>query len=98
MKRAEYNQVANYVYTQQEVKIAIGNPSPTVYIERVRDQCNGDQRVYGGIIDLDDMALNFDENATQVSFLYGSLFEYEDFLSACRNLIAKKLNDYYFSL
>jgi len=98
LKRSEYNQVANYVYTQQEINIAIGNEPPQEYMEKVRQQCEGCDLVYGSISDGKDMRVNLEENAIPTEFLDGSLFEYEDFLAERRGAIAAKLKDYYFSL
>ncbi len=33
MQRGEYNQVANYVYTQTEINIAIGKKAPNEYLK-----------------------------------------------------------------
>jgi len=35
LRRAQYNQVANYAYTQQEINIAIGNEQPQKYIKKL---------------------------------------------------------------
>lgn len=98
LKRSEYNQVANYVYTQQEINIAIGNEPPHAYMEKVLKQCNGGALAYGSICDIADMRVNLDESAIPVGFIDGGLYEYEDFLSERRKAIADKLKDYYFSL
>ncbi len=98
LKRSEYNQIANYVYTQQEINIGIGNKPPAEYLARVKEQCVTKEPVYGGIVDGEDLAVNFDESAIPRDFLTGELFEYEDFLAARRRLMAMRLRDYYRSL
>ena len=98
LKRSEYNQVANYVYTQQEINIAIGNEPPQEYMTKVRQQCEGGELIYGGIADMESLRENLAENAIPTEFLDGSLFEYEDFLAERRKAIAAKLKEYYFSL
>jgi hypothetical protein len=98
LKRSEYNQVANYVYTQQEINIAIGNEPPQEYMEKIRQQCEGGDLAYGGITDLNDLYRNLDENTIPIEFLKGDLFDYKDFLAERRKAIAAKLKDYYFSL
>ena len=98
LSRAEYNQVANYAYTQQEINIAIGNKPPEEYMEDVRRQCQGGALVYGSISDREDMLVNLEENAIPASFLDGDLLEYGDFLAERRKKMAMKLRNYYFSL
>lgn len=98
LKRSEYNQVANYVYTQQEINIAIGKQSPEVYVTELREQCQNGRTIYGGITDMRDMQANLDENAVPHAFLDGDLFIYQDFLAERRKTIAAKLKSYYFSL
>ncbi|WP_287963667.1 DUF262 domain-containing protein [Alcanivorax sp.] len=98
LKRSEYNQVANYVYTQQEINIAIGNNPPQEYMASVLQQCQSGELVYGRIDDMKSLRENLVENAIPTEFLDGSLFEYESFLAERRKMIAAKLKDYYFSL
>jgi hypothetical protein len=51
-KREEYNQIANYAMTQQEINIKIGKKSPKDYLSVVLNQCKGATPVYGGIDDI----------------------------------------------
>jgi len=98
LKRSQYNQVANYVYTQQEINIAIGNEPPNEYMAKVNKQCHDGEIAYGNIHNSNDMKYNLEENAIPLAFLEGHLFEYENFLAERRKAIAIKLKDYYFSL
>jgi hypothetical protein len=98
MKRSEYNQIANYVYTQQEINIAVGNKAPAEYMAVVRDQCAGGTVTYGGIIDLVDLKKNLSENAIPLPLLDETPPEYSEFLVQRRVLIAKKLKEYYQTL
>ncbi|NOZ06099.1 MAG: DUF262 domain-containing protein, partial [Chloroflexi bacterium] len=54
LTRGRYNQVANYVMTQSEINIAIGNKPPAQYFQEIIDQCNGGGLKYGGITRRDD--------------------------------------------
>ena len=98
LRRAQYNQVANYAYTQQEINIVIGNKSPDKYIEEVLKQCETKKSKYGGITDIEELKKNFEENAIPVKFMEGELFEYMEFCEQRRKKMAKKLKEYYFSL
>lgn len=98
LRRSQYNQVANYAYTQQEINIAIGNQPPNVYMAKVLKQCEKKKAAYGGIRSIDDLRKNLTENAIPLEFLDGQLYEYEDFLAARRQVMTRKIRDYYFSL
>jgi len=49
------HQIANYVYTQSEVNIKIGNKPTKQYLAEIKDQCNGGELKYGGIIKFIDI-------------------------------------------
>lgn len=49
MSRGRYNQVANYVITQSEINIAIGDKAPSAYFGHLVEQCEGGKKRYGGI-------------------------------------------------
>ncbi|CAN5651705.1 DUF262 domain-containing protein [soil metagenome] len=93
-----YNQVANYVYTEQSTNIKIGKMSPSEYFFKVKEQ------IEKGIFDittLDAETLlfeNLQENEIPVSILTNTHENYEDFLLERRKLIAKKIKEYYYSL
>lgn len=98
LRRSQYNQVANYAYTQQEINIAIGSESPKRYIKKLVNQTNTKKPKYGGIISMTTLRKNFRENAVPVEFLNGGLYEYEDFLKARRKTMADAIKEYYWSL
>src|SRR5690606_24885741 len=58
LKQAKYNQIANYVYVQQEVNIKIGDKAPTDYLAEVFKQCETGQPVYGGINSKEELVKN----------------------------------------
>ena len=98
LKRSEYNQVANYVYTQQEINIAVGKQPPGEYMARMREQCAGGPISYGGITDMDDLKRNLIENAVPEALLHAPPPDYFDFLAERRRLIAAQLKTYYRTL
>ena len=98
LRRAQYNQVANYAYTQQEINIAIGNEQSQKYIKKLVRQTKTKKPRYGGIISMVTLRKNFRENAVPLEFLSGNLFEYEDFLVARRECMADAIKEYYLSL
>jgi hypothetical protein len=98
LSKSQYNQIANYVFVQQEINIAIGDQSPEKYMEIVLKQCETKKPVYGNIVDIDDLKLNLKENAIPLEFLNGGIKKYSDFLEARRKMIASSLKNYYAGL
>jgi hypothetical protein len=98
MERGKYNQIANYVYMQQEVNIAVGNKAPDAYFSEVLEQCHGGALKYGGISSLDELHENLKSNCVPESIFTMTLDHYEEFLKERRRLMAQKMKEYYFSL
>jgi hypothetical protein len=98
MTRGKYNQIANYVYMQQEVNIAVGNKAPDAYFSEVLEQCHGGALKYGGISSLDELHENLKSNCVPESIFTMTLDHYDEFLKERRKLMAEKMKEYYFSL
>lgn len=98
LTRSKYNQIANYVYMQQEVNIKIGNKAPNIYFGEVKDQCGGGSLKYGAISHPNDLKNNLDENCIPESIFEMTIDNYQDFLNQRRRLMAKKIKEYYYSL
>ncbi len=98
MERGKYNQIANYVYMQQEVNIAVGNKAPDAYFSEVLEQCHGGVLKYGGISSLDELHDNLKSNCVPESIFTMTLDHYDEFLKQRRKLMAEKMREYYFSL
>ncbi|MBQ6576338.1 MAG: DUF262 domain-containing protein [Bacteroidales bacterium] len=100
LPQSQYNQVANYVYTQTEINIAIGKNPPEKYLGYVRDvQCAGGETRYGGITDLEELKRNLTEDCCLPAGIADmSVEDYPAFLQERRKLIAARLKEYYFSL
>lgn len=100
LPQSQYNQIANYVYTQTEINIKIGKKSPKEYLGYVLNiQCNNGESKFGGICDLDTLEKNIvEDNCIPISVVNMDLADYQDFLAQRRELIAQRLKEYYFSL
>jgi uncharacterized protein with ParB-like and HNH nuclease domain len=98
LSRGRYNQIANYVYMQQEINIKIGAKSPDVYFKEILKQCEGGKRTYGGIDNMAELSENLKAHCIPESVFNMSLTHYDEFLEARRKLIATKIKDYYFNL
>jgi len=93
-----YNQVANFVYLQQEVNIKIGNKSPAEYINATMDQCEAGNPVYGAITDKEQLLENLRINCMPTDLDAYQFENYETFLLERRKQMAKKIKAYYESL
>lgn len=100
LPQSQYNQVANYVFTQTEINIKIGKKAPAEYLGYVRDvQCAGGETMYGGITDKEILEKNLTEDCClPVELADMTIADYPSFLEKRRKLIASRLKEYYFSL
>ncbi|MRX62594.1 GmrSD restriction endonuclease domain-containing protein [Maribacter luteus] len=98
LTRGKYNQIANYVYMQQEVNIQVGAKAPEVYFGEILEQCKGGALKYGGINELDELKTNLGQNCISETIFSMDIDNYEDFLQLRRKLMANKMKEYYFSL
>lgn len=96
--RAEYNQIANYAYTQDAINIKIGSQSPHDYFGHVLKQCDGGPLKYGAIDNLSQMHANLEANCLPKAALTMEAADFPEFLRQRRKLMAEKIKAYYFSL
>jgi hypothetical protein len=96
--RGKYNQVANYVYVQQEVNIKVGDKAPEQYIKDVFEQCDSKIAKYGVITDLAEFQHNLALNCLPFNIDTYHFDEYENFLQTRRQKMAEKIKHYYFAL
>jgi len=96
--RGQYNQIANYVITQSEINIAIGDKEPQKYFSELLDQCQGGGKKYGNITTVKEMKENFWMNAIPDGMESITVNDYRFFLSRRRMLMAEKIKEYFKSL
>ncbi len=95
LSRNRYNQVANYVLAQSEVNIAIGDAPPQKYFHALLEQCKGGPTKYGGIVTLAGLKRNLAENCIPESVLNDPFPEYDAFLEERRQLMARRMREYF---
>jgi hypothetical protein len=94
----QYNQVANFVYTEQATNIKVGKLPPVEYCTKVKEQ------IKDGVIDISTidneqlMAKNFEMNDIPLSVMSAYFDDYDTFLSDRRKLMAKKIQEFYQNL
>ena len=96
--RRDYNQIANYVYTQSEINIKIKNDAPCVYMAKMKEQIANGELQYGGITDADDLKKNLAENCVPEEFMNMDSNDYKAFLEKRRILMAGFIRRFYESL
>jgi len=95
LKPREYNQVANFVYTEQATNIKIGNMPPREYMGMVRQQVDRSLRDISSLTGTGELTANLDANDIPKVLLTAKHNDYNDFLQARRKLMAKKIRAYY---
>lgn len=96
--RKDYNQIANYVYTQSEINIKIKDDAPCEYMKKMLAQVAGGPLAYGGITDPDDLQKNLEENCIPEGFVEMDIWSYAFFLEQRRTMMAMYIKEYYMSL
>jgi len=97
-QKGRYNQIANFVLTQNEINITIGDQSPNEYFAKLREQCNGGVKYYGGIMNGKDLRDNLRMNCVPENVLEAKIPDYEEFLKERRYLMAQKIRTYFENL
>lgn len=96
--KSDYNQIANFVYLQQEINISIGNKSPKDYFAEIKKQIETGKHKYGNILSIEKFKENLAKHCIPETILEATSDNYMDFLTARRKLMAKKIEKYYKSL
>ena len=93
--RKDYNQIANYAYTQSEINIKIKDDAPRVYMAEMKKQVTGGELQYGGITDENDLKKNLAENCVPEEFVNMDIRNYREFLEKRRVLMAGFIHRFY---
>jgi hypothetical protein len=94
----KYNQVANYVYMQQEINIKIGTKFPDVYFSELANQCNGGTKTYGSIDTMEELKDNMRAHCIPENIFNMNIEHFNDFLFQRRKLMAHHIQQYFQSL
>lgn len=95
LTRSQYNQIANYAYTQEEINIKVGNKPPRSYFADIQAQCSGGHLKYGAIADMNTLCANLAANCVPEEIMDMDVEQFEDFLKRRRELMANKVRGYY---
>lgn len=98
LPRGKYNQIANFVYMQQEINIKVGDAAPNIYFRKVLEQVGNGSYGYGAINTVDQLEKNLRMNCIPLSIFDMDIEHYDEFLEKRRILMAEKIREYYLSL
>ncbi|NVJ63026.1 MAG: DUF262 domain-containing protein [Flavobacteriaceae bacterium] len=98
LNRSKYNQIANYVYMQQDINIQVSNRPPAIYFNEVKQQCVDGETKYGGITSESELRENLERNCIPDMTFDMDAVNYQEFLEQRRRLMAKKIKNYYEAL
>jgi len=96
--KTKYNQVANYIYLDTQINIAISDNAPNVYFSKVKEQCQTKEIRLGNISEITLLQQNLTENCIPNNIFNMNVENYDEFLTERRKLMANKIKEYYFSL
>ena len=107
-KKSDYNQVANYTFTEQQINIKLGNLAPKEYMAKVVDEIKAKEIAikdnksyeseYSSIKSQDVLIDNKALNCIPESLDTSDYTHYNDFLSQRRKLMAQKIKAFYLGL
>ena len=93
-----YNQVANFVFTEQATNIKVGAMAPSEYMAKVKTEINNRVTNLSTIDSETILSENLKNNDIPLSLENSDYSDYENFLAERRKLIAKKIKEYYENL
>ena len=93
--RKDYNQIANFVYTQSEINIKIKDKAPKEYMNNMKEQIEGNGNAYGNIDSMEALRKNLAENCVPEEFMGMDVSDYVIFLAERRRMMARYIRDYY---
>lgn len=93
-----YNQVANFVYTEQATNIKVGKMPPNEYISKIKEQITKEINQISTLDTEDALIENINTNDIPSFINEASYKDYDRFLKERRKMMSKKLKTYYENL
>ena len=94
----QYNQVANYVYTEQATNIKVGKMPPNVYLELVKKEIDNKEIKISTIDSHPNFKENLEANDIPTGLVNYTHENFKDFLVERRKMMASKIRRYYETL
>lgn len=93
-----YNQVANFAYTEQSSNVKVGKMEPAIYMANVKEEIANNAFEITTIDNEDNLLSNLSANDIPEAFATSTHEAYKNFLKTRRQLMAKKIKNYYLNL
>ncbi|MBQ9021230.1 MAG: hypothetical protein IJ113_04355, partial [Eggerthellaceae bacterium] len=90
-----YNQVANYAFLEKRINIAISDDHPGTYFSTALNACRNGERYFGDVQSEAGFMENLADNCIPKDIFTMGAQDYERFLSERRELMARKIRDYF---
>lgn len=90
-----YNQVANFVYTEQATNIKVGKLPPIDYLDKIKEQIAQGTNEISTLVSEASLRSNIKTNDIPEFLETATHIDYKRFLEERRRLMADKLKTYY---
>lgn len=97
-KKSDYNQVANYVYTEQQLNIKLADKAPSIYMAEVKKDIDTHTNALTAILSEQELERNLAINCLPIGLQNYTFENYQEFLTERRREMSKKIKDYYAKL
>ena len=94
-KKSEYNQIANFVYTEQQINIRLQDKPPFEYLQQIQQDIEQGKQQYTSIPSLVEWRENLAVHCIPENWQAFRQENYADFLQERRKLMAKKIQQFY---
>ncbi len=94
-KKSEYNQIANFVYTEQQINIRLQDKPPFEYLQQIQQDIEQGKQQYTSISSLTEWHENLAVHCIPENWQAFRQENYADFLQERRKLMAKKIQQFY---
>ncbi|MCC4230405.1 GmrSD restriction endonuclease domain-containing protein [Zunongwangia profunda] len=91
----QYNQVANYVYTEQQTNIKVGKKAPAEYMQLAKTDIEQQTKKLTNLEAAGSLEENLAKNEIPRSLITAEAKDYETFLEERRMMMAQKIKQYY---
>ena len=96
--RRQYNQVVNFVYTEQATNIKVGKLAPKDYMNKVITEIKDNTFNISTIDSNDILEMNLEDNDIPQYIMEADTSNYNSFLEDRRKLMAQKIKAFYLEL
>lgn len=97
-KKNDYNQVANYVFIEQQTNIKLSDDAPLIYMQKVKNDIATQGMALTSIKSKEAWAQNMAANCIPFDLNTATHQDYAQFLEKRRKLMAEKIRRYYENL